>query len=161
MAMTDPLSAPEARLAAMGLRLPAVPPPVGQFCLGRIEGGLLFLSGQGPVQADGRLATGKVGRDVPAEVARQHAARCALVLIAAARAVLGDLGRVRGVVKLLGLVNATDDFARHPFVIDGRSEVFNLAFAEGGPHARSALGVASLPGGITVEVEAVLAISAP
>jgi len=75
--------------------------------------------------------------------------------------VLGDLDRVRGVVKLLGLVNATDDFARHPFVIDGCSEVFNLAFAEGGPHARSALGVASLPGGITVEVEAVLAISTP
>ena len=148
-------------MAEMGLRLPAVPRPVGQFCLGRVEGGLLFLSGQGPLLADGRLATGKVGRNVAAEVAREHAARTGLVLIAAAREVLGDLNRVRGVVKLLGFVNATEDFDRHPFVIDGCSELLNAVFAEGGPHARSALGVASLPGGITVEIEAVLAVSVP
>jgi enamine deaminase RidA (YjgF/YER057c/UK114 family) len=161
MADAPHLSRAEARLAALGLALPPLPPPVGRFRPGRLAGGLLFLSGQGPLLEDGRLATGKVGRDVTAEAARQHALRTGLVLIAAARAVLGDLDRVGGVVKLLGLVNATEDFDRHPHVIDGCSDLLHAVFGAAGAHARSAIGVASLPGGITVEIEAVLSLAGP
>jgi enamine deaminase RidA (YjgF/YER057c/UK114 family) len=152
------LAGPAARLAALGLTLPEVPAPVGRFRHGKAEAGLLFLSGQGPLLEDGRLATGKVGRDVTPEAARLHAMRAGLVLLSAARTVLGDLDRVAGVVKVLGFVNATEDFDRHPFVIDGCSELFHEVLGPAGAHARSAIGVASLPGRITVEVEAVLSL---
>jgi enamine deaminase RidA (YjgF/YER057c/UK114 family) len=85
--------------------------------------------------------------------------RTGLVLVAAAATLLGDLDRVSGVVKLLGFVNATDDFARHPYVIDGCSELLHAAFGDNAAHARSAIGVASLPGAITVEIEAILSVS--
>jgi enamine deaminase RidA (YjgF/YER057c/UK114 family) len=150
---------PEARLRALGLTLPEPPAPIGRFRHGRIEGGLLFLSGQGPLLADGRLATGKVGRDVDAEAARGHARRVGLVLLAAMRHELGSLDRVQGPVKLVGFVNATEDFAEHAFVIDGCSELFHEVFGPSGAHARSAIGVASLPGGITVEIEAVAGLA--
>jgi enamine deaminase RidA (YjgF/YER057c/UK114 family) len=148
-----------ARLAALGLTLPPVPAPIGLFQLGRVDGRLLFLSGQGPVMPDGRLATGKVGRDVTADQARDHAMRTGLALLAAADQVLGGLGRVAGVVKVLGLVNATEDFDRHPFVIDGCSDLFHQVLGPGAGHARSAIGVASLPGRITVEIEAILSLT--
>lgn len=158
--MTDtPASTVLERLRKLGLTLPAVPAPVGRFQPGRLEGNLLFLSGQGPVLEDGTLATGKVGRDVTAEEARHHAMRTGLVLVAAAATLLGDLGRVSGVVKLLGFVNATQDFDRHPYVIDGCSELLHAAFGDSAAHARSAIGVASLPGAITVEIEAILSVS--
>jgi enamine deaminase RidA (YjgF/YER057c/UK114 family) len=159
MSEDNAASPAERRLAEMGLSLPAVPLPLGLFCLGRIEGDLLFLSGQGPVLESGILATGKVGRDVTAEAARHHALRAGLVLVSAARTLLQDLGRVVGVVKLLGFVNATEDFDRHPFVVDGCSELMHGLFGDAGAHARSAIGVGSLPGGITVEVEAILRVA--
>jgi enamine deaminase RidA (YjgF/YER057c/UK114 family) len=158
MAEASAAAGAEARLAALGLVLPAVPAPVGLFRAGRIEGGLLFLSGQGPVMEDGRLATGKVGRDISAEAARHCAMRTGLVLLAAARQVLGGLGRVQGVVKVLGFVNAVEAFDRHPYVIDGCSGLFHDVLGPAAAHARSAIGVASLPGHIPVEIEAVLAI---
>jgi enamine deaminase RidA (YjgF/YER057c/UK114 family) len=147
------------RLAELGLTLPPVPTPVGRFQLGRIDGDLLYLSGQGPVLESGQLASGKVGRDVTAEAARHHAMRTGLVLLAAAATVLGDLSRLTAIVKLTGFVNATEDFERHPFVIDGCSELLHQVLGEAGRHARSAIGVGSLPGGITVEIEAIARIS--
>ena len=159
MADTGTATTPEARLAALGLVLPAVPEPVGMFRLGRIEGGLLFLSGQGPVMPDGRLAIGKVGRDVTPEAARDHARRTGLVLLAVARQILGGLDRIAGVVKVLGFVNAVEDFDRHPFVIDGCSALLHDVLGPAGAHARSAIGVASLPGRITVEIEAILTLT--
>jgi enamine deaminase RidA (YjgF/YER057c/UK114 family) len=159
MADTRLGSSIEDRLAALGLILPEVPKPVGMFQLGRTEGNLLFLSGQGPVQPDGRLATGKVGRDATAEEARTHAMRTGLALLAAARQFLGGLDRVAGVTKVLGFVNAVEDFDRHPFVIDGCSELFNQVLGPSGQHARSAIGVASLPGRITVEIEAIFRLT--
>jgi enamine deaminase RidA (YjgF/YER057c/UK114 family) len=108
---------------------------------------------------DGRLARGKVGRDVNAEDARQHARRTGLVLIAAAKSVVGDLDRLSGPVKLLGFVNATEDFDRHPHVIDGCSVLFHELWGEDGGHARSSIGVSSLPGGITVEIEAIFRLA--
>jgi enamine deaminase RidA (YjgF/YER057c/UK114 family) len=162
MAMADagtPI-APESRLAALGLTLPEVPAPVGLFRLGRIEGRLLFLSGQGPLLENGQLATGKVGRDVTVEEARQHAERVGLVLLAAARQILGSLERIAGVTKLLCFVNAVEDFDRHPYVIDGCSALFHSVLGQDAGHARSAIGVASLPGRITVEIEAIFSLSA-
>lgn len=149
----------EARLQALGLTLPLVPAPVGMFRLGKVEGGQLYLSGQGPVLEDGRLATGRVGRDVSAEEARHHAMRTGLVLLAAARQVLGSLDRIKGVTKLLGFVNAVEDFDRHPYVIDGCSELFHQVLGDDAAHARSAIGVASLPGRISVEIEAIFNLS--
>lgn len=149
---------PEARLARLGYSLPVPPMPIGRFRHGRLENGLLFLSGQGPLLATGELATGKVGRDLSALQAHAHAERVGLVLIAAMKAELGELGRVTGIVKLLGFVNCTADFQDHAEVIDGCSKLFEAVFARLAPHARSAVGVMSLPGGISVEIEAIVKV---
>ncbi len=148
----------EAQLQALGIVLPVPPTPIGRFCHGRIEGRLLFLSGQGPLLETGVLAVGKVGREVTPQEAHHHAMRVGLVLLGAARRILGSLDRIECVVKLLGFVNAVPEFEEHARVIDGCSEIFHQVFGPDGVHARSAIGVASLPGGITVEVEAVLSV---
>ncbi len=150
---------PTERLRQLGIVLPEVPSPVGRFNPAAIEGHLVFLSGQGPILEDGTLARGRVGAGVSAEAARHHAMRTGLVLLSALRLALGDLDRVSRVVKLLGFVNAAPDFERHPYVIDGCSELFCDVFGSPGQHARSAIGVSSLPGGITVEIEAVFSVS--
>lgn len=145
-----------ARLAALGIELPpAAPSPIGAFCNVRQTGRLAYVSGQGPVLPDGTLLRGKVGADVDADTAREHAQLVALNILATLRDHLGGLERISGVVKLLGLVNATPDFERHPHVIDGASTLFADIFGENGIHARSAFGVGSLPNNITVEIEAV------
>ena len=159
MADTTRLGTVERRIAALGLSLPEVPASIGMFRLGKVEGGLLFLSGQGPVMPNGKLATGRVGREVSPDAARDHAMRTGLVLLAAARQVLGSLDRITGVTKVLGFVNAVEDFDRHPFVIDGCSELFHKVLGPDSPHARSAIGVASLPGQITVEIEAIFSLT--
>ena len=145
-----------ARLLRLGVQLPAAAPaPIGAFCNVRRAGDLAFVSGQGPVLPDGTLMCGKVGADVSAEEARDHARLVAVNLLATLRDHLGGLESVAGVVKLLGLVNATPDFERHPFVIDGASTLLADIFGADGIHARSDFGVASLPNNITVEIEAV------
>lgn len=157
MNLTTGTLSPEARITRAGLRLPsAAPEPIGAFSNLRAHRGLLYVSGQGPVLADGTLMRGKVGVDVTAEEARDHARLVALNILAAVRHQLGSLDAVVGVVKLLGLVNSTPEFERHPFVIDGASQLFHEVFGEGGVHARSSFGVASLPNQITVEIEAIL-----
>ncbi len=149
---------PYDRLEALGLVLPPAPSPVGNYVPTVIEGGLLFLSGQGPRDADGKFRTGQVGAGVSVEQAREHARLAGLNLLAAMQATLGDLGRVRQVVKLFGMVNAAPGFADHPAVINGCSDLFVDVFGDAGRHARSAVGMASLPMGITVEIEAVVAV---
>ncbi len=150
-------SSPYERLAALGIALPPAPPPVANFVTHVAEGGLLFLSGQGPREADGTLHTGKVGRDVTVADAYRHARLTGLNLVAVMHEALGDLGRVRRIVKLLGMVNAEPSFSEHPQVIDGCSDLFVDLFGDKGRHARSAVGFSSLPGNITVEIEAVVA----
>lgn len=152
-----PVAAPYDRLAAMGIVLPEAPPPIANFVTHVFEGQLLFLSGQGPTEPDGRLYAGKVGTDVSVEEAYVHARLTGINLIAVMHAALGDLGRVRRVVKLLGMVNAAPDFGDHPAVINGCSDLMNAVFGERGVHARSAVGFASLPNQITVEIEAIVA----
>ncbi|MEJ1158469.1 RidA family protein [Prosthecomicrobium sp. N25] len=151
---------PEARLARLGLVLPEPPKPVASYVTHVIEGGFLYLSGQGPRDASGRLQTGKVGRDVSVETAYGHARLTGLGLLAVAKGALGELSRVKRVVKLLGMVNAEPDFADHPAVVNGCSDLFLEVFGERGAHARSAVGMGSLPGGISVEIEAILAVEA-
>lgn len=157
-ALKRPENTPYDRLKALGITLPDAPPPIANFVTHVQEGKLLFLSGQGPTEGDGRLHTGKVGGDVGVEAAYGHARLTGINLIAVMHAALGDLGRVRRVVKLLGMVNATPDFVDHPSVINGCSDLFIDVFGESGIHARSAVGHGSLPGQITVEIEAIVAI---
>lgn len=157
-----PESSPEARLRAQGIHLPkSAPDPIGAFRNVRQSGNLLFVSGQGPVQSDGTLLRGKVGDDVTAEEAREHSELVAVNILTALRNHCGSLDNVGGAVKLLGLVNATPDFERHPFVIDGASELLRKVFGENGVHSRSAFGVGSLPNRITVEIEAIFELADP
>lgn len=119
---------------------------------------MLYLSGQGPRETDGYLHAGKVGGEVGVDQAYAHARLTGINLIAVMQNALGDLSRVKRVVKLLGMVNATADFADHPTVINGCSDLLIEVFGEAGQHARSAVGFGSLPGNITVEIEAIIAV---
>lgn len=148
----------EQRLQRLGLVLPPPPPPIGRFVTHRRVGELLFLSGQGPLGEDGRFHEGQVGATVSVSEAREHARLTGLHLLSVMRAALGSLDRVAFVVKLLGMVNAAPGFRDHPAVINGCSELFEAVFGEDGRHARSAVGMGSLPNNITVEIEAIVAI---
>ena len=148
---------PEAKLAKLGLVLPAVPTPVANYVPFKRDGTTIYLSGQGPRRADGSMCTGKVGRDVTVEQAYEHARLVGLGLLAAAKLAAGDLGKVE-VLKLLGMVNGTPEFTDQPKVINGCSDLFVQVLGERGRHARSAVGMGSLPGNITVEIEAILRV---
>ncbi|WP_018260255.1 RidA family protein [Methylobacterium sp. WSM2598] len=150
---------PEDALAALGLSLPEVPVPVANYVPYRLVGECLYLSGQGPKRPDGTYRTGRLGRDTTVEEGYADARLAGLQLLAVAKAALGDLSRVTAVVKLLGMVNAEPDFADHPKVINGCSDLFVAVLGEAGRHARSAVGMGSLPNGMTVEVEAILQVS--
>jgi enamine deaminase RidA (YjgF/YER057c/UK114 family) len=154
-----PAQTPYDRLSALGLTLPKLPPAVANFLPAVREGDLLYLSGQGPVHAGG-FHSGKVGADVSLQDAYEHAKLTGLNLLAAIEDSLGDLGKVRKVVKLLGMVNAAPDFVAHPLVVNGCSDLLVAVFGpEIGRHARSAVGMGSLPGQITVEMELIVAVA--
>jgi enamine deaminase RidA (YjgF/YER057c/UK114 family) len=148
----------EARLKELGIVLPPVPTPVANYVPFRLIGNMLYLSGQGPRDANGKQLAGKVPTEVPVEEAYKHARIVGLSLLAAARSALGSLDRVEAVVKLLGMVNGTPDFGDHPKVINGCSDLFVEVLGDRGRHARSAVGMGSLPGRITVEIEAIMAV---
>jgi enamine deaminase RidA (YjgF/YER057c/UK114 family) len=148
----------EARLKELGIVLPSVPNPVANYVPYRIVNNLLYLSGQGPRDENGGLMTGKVGGDVGVDEAYKRARRVGLGLLSAAREALGSLDRVDFVVKLLGMVNAVPEFKDQPKVINGCSDLFVEVFGDAGKHARSAVGMGSLPSQISVEIEAILAI---
>ena len=148
---------PEDKLKELGLALPTVPTPVANYVPFRRAGDIVYLSGQGPRKPDGSYHTGKVGRDVPVEEAYEHARITALGLLAAARMTAGSLDKVE-VLKVLGMVNAVPEFADQPKVINGCSDLFVQVLGERGRHARSAVGMGSLPNGMTVEIEAVIRV---
>jgi enamine deaminase RidA (YjgF/YER057c/UK114 family) len=148
----------EARLAQLELVLPPPPKPVGNYVPYRIGGGLLFLSGAGPRNADGSILTGKVGGAVTLEQAYQGARQCGLNLLANMRDALGSLDRVDVVLKVLGMVNGIPDFGDQPKVINGCTDLFVEVFGDNGRPARSAVGMGSLPGNMSVEVEAIVLI---
>ena len=144
---------PEERLAELGLKVPPVAKPVAAYVPAVRSGSFVFTSGQLPM-VDGALPkTGKVGAEVSADEAKELAERCALNALAAIKAEVGDLSRIRRVVKLVGFVASAPDFTGQPGVINGASELLGKVFGEAGAHARSAVGVAVLPLDAPVEVE--------
>lgn len=150
---------PEQRLAELGLALPPVVAPSGNFCSWVVDGHMLYLAGKGsPARAAAAGPVPKVGREISVEDAQRHAREVGLHLIAAMKDALGELSRVRRVVKLLGMVNAVPDFTGHTEVINGCSDLMVAVFGEAGRHARSAVGVGSLPRGFAVEIEAVVSL---
>ncbi len=151
---------PEERLAQMGLTLPPVPVPVANYVPFRFAGNLLYLSGQGPKRADGTYRQGRLGKDISIEDAYAEARLTGLQLLAVAKAALGDLSRIEAVVKLLGMVNAEPDFSDHPKVINGCSDLLVDVLGDAGRHARSAVGMGSLPNRMAVEIEAILLVKA-
>ena len=159
MTQTEIAATAADRIASLGLTIPRRPPaPIGAFCNVRQHRDVLYVSGQGPVREDGTLERGKVGLDVTAEAARGHAELVALNILSVLQDHLGDLDRIEAVIKLHGLVNASADFERRPYVIDGASELMRAVLGPGGIHARTAFGVASLPNQITVEIDAILSL---
>jgi enamine deaminase RidA (YjgF/YER057c/UK114 family) len=140
------------RLSEIEASLPAVPQPAGNYVHAVRTGNLLHLAGKGV------HVSGKVGRDFTKEQAYQFARETGLILLAVIKQELGTLRRVRRVVKVLGMVNATPDFGDHPFVINGCSDLFVEVFGELGRHARSAVGMGSLPMNIPVEIEAIVEV---
>ena len=154
------MTTPEKRLQELNIILPELPSPVGNFVPHVLHHDLMFFSGQGPILEDGSLATGKVGENVSIEQAYHHARRVGMVLLSSMRQALGSLDKVDRVVKVLGMVNATPEFSEHPKVINGCSDLFVEVFGDRGMHGRSAIGVGSLPGQITVEIEAIVAVRA-
>jgi len=146
----------DARITQLGLVLPPPPKPGGNYVPWRIGGGLLFLSGVGPRLPDGTSITGKVGSALTIDQGYQAARQCGLNLLANMRAALGTLDKVDTILKVLGMVNGEPDFANHPQVINGCTDLFVEVFGENGRPARSAVGMGSLPGAISVEVEAIV-----
>jgi enamine deaminase RidA (YjgF/YER057c/UK114 family) len=147
---------PEQNFAQLGLVLPPAPKPLGVYKPFLAVGNLAYVSGHGTVQADGSLIIGKVGVDLDTEAAKAAARQVGLAILATLRANLGSLDRVGRVLKVLGMVNATPDFARHPYVINGCSELFAAVWGPDlGVGVRSAVGMGSLPDNIPVEIEAV------
>jgi enamine deaminase RidA (YjgF/YER057c/UK114 family) len=149
---------PDERLAELGIDLPAPSPPAGLYVRAVRTGELLFLSGAGPIRADGSAVVGKVGRDLDIDEAREAARLTGLQHLAVLRDELGSLDAVKRVVKTLGMVNCAPGFNRTPQVIDGCSELFIEVFGEAGRGARSAVGMAELPFDIAVEIEVVVEI---
>lgn len=146
--MTDKLTEIEASL-------PPVPQAAGNYVHAVRTGNLLYLAGKGPISD----VKGKVGAEFTKEEGYQYAREVGLTLLAVLKAELGTLAKVKRVVKVLGMVNATPEFGDHPFVINGCSDLFVETFGEAGRHARSAVGMGSLPHGIPVEIEAIVEIT--
>ena len=152
------MSTPEERLAEMGLAVPEVAKPVAVYVPAVRSGNHVYTSGQLPMRAGELITTGKVGSGVSAEEAYACAQQCALNAIAAVKAEVGDLDRVRRVVKVVVFVASAPDFTGQPQVANGASELLGEAFGDAGKHARSAVGVAVLPLGAPVEVELVVEV---
>jgi enamine deaminase RidA (YjgF/YER057c/UK114 family) len=150
---------PEERLHELGLSLPEIPASIGNFVGAVRTGNLLYLSGKGPDLVGGRHWLGKLGAELTTEEGYTAARDTMLNLLAVLRAELGELSRVRRVVKLLGMVNSTPNFNEQPKVINGASDLLVSIFGDPGRHARSAVGMQSLPGGIPVEIEMIVEVT--
>jgi enamine deaminase RidA (YjgF/YER057c/UK114 family) len=146
------------RLKELGIELPIVSPPVATYVNAVRVGNLVYLSGKGPLKADGTSITGKVGKKVSIEEGQAAARWTGLQLLAALQAEIGSLNKVKRIVKVLGMVNCDSDFTQHPLVINGFSDLMVEVFGERGKHARSAVGMGSLPGNISVEIEMIVAV---
>jgi enamine deaminase RidA (YjgF/YER057c/UK114 family) len=146
---------PDQRFEKLGLTLPPAPKPLGVYKPFLIDGNHVYLSGHGTVKEDGSLIIGKVGIDLNADEAKLAARQVGLAMLATVKSNLGSFNKIKRVIKVLGMVNAVPNFERHPFVINGCSELFAEVWGtENGVGVRSAVGMGSLPDNIPVEVEA-------
>lgn len=148
----------EKKLKELGIELAPVTPPVANYVNAVRTGNLLFLAGKGPSTVDGMKPQGKVGREFTVEQGYKFARSTGLALLAVMRAELGSLDKVKRVVKVLGMVNGVPEFDKQPQVINGCSDLFVEVFGDKGKHARSAVGMGSLPNGIPVEIEAIVEV---
>ena len=149
----------EQKLKELGLILPPPPKPMANYVPTVKTGNLLFVSGHGPYDDGKTKISGKVGQELTVEEGYQTARNVALNCLASIKATIGDLDKVERFVKLLGMVNCTDDFKDQPKVINGCSDLLAAIFEEAGKHARSAVGMQSLPNQIPVEIEMILEIN--
>jgi len=150
----------DSRIAELKLELPTAPKPAGVYKPIVVTGNYAYVSGHGPLNVDGSMHTGRVGGDVDEKAGYDAARQTGLAILATLKANLGSLDKVKRVVKVLGMVNAQPDFGNHPAVINGCSELFRDVWGEdAGVGARSAVGMGSLPGNITVEIEVIFELA--
>jgi enamine deaminase RidA (YjgF/YER057c/UK114 family) len=149
-------SDPETRIKELGITLRPPGPPSANFIGAVRVGNLVFLSGQGPLKADGKFMIGKVGKEFNFDEAKLAARLTGISLLSALKAEVGDLNKVKRIVKVLGMVNAVPEFDNHSQVINGFSDLMVEVFGEAGKHARSAIGLGSLPRNIPVEIEMIV-----
>ncbi len=148
----------EKKLIELNITLPNTPKPIANYVPSKKSGNLIFLSGQGPRTPDGDFISGKVGVDISVDEAYDAARVVGIQLLSALKSEITDLNNVKQIIKLLGMVNAIDSFKDHPNVINGCSDLLVEVFGEKGKHARSAVGVASLPNQIPVEIEMIVEV---
>ena len=149
---------PEKKLSKMGITLPRASSPVANYVNGVQTGNLIFLSGKGPLQSNGQYITGKLGKSLSIEEGYKAAQLTGVNQLAVLKSMLGNLSRVKRIVKVLGMVNATPEFTDHPKVINGYSDLMVAVFGEKGKHARAAVGMGSLPSDIAVEIEMIVEV---
>jgi len=157
---TDAAFNPEARLRELGIVLPAAEAPVANYVKAVRSGNLVFLAGHGPCGPGSEALKGKLGRERSIDEGYQAARLTAICLLSSLKAEIGDLHKVVRVVRVFGMVNAVPEFSEHPKVINGASDLLVAVFGERGRHARAAVGMASLPFGIAVEIEMVVEVDA-
>ena len=150
----------EQRLEELGFELPVTPKPVAEYVPAKRVGGLVYVSGQGPIRNGKPVYVGQVGGEVSPDEAYKAAEICALNCLAAIKSVVGSLEEVKEIVQVRGFVNSADDFHNQPKVINGASELLVRAFGDRGRHVRAALGTSNLPGNIPVEIEMIAKVRA-
>lgn len=154
------IGTPEENLKALGLDLPPAPKPMGVYKPGLKVDHFYYVSGHGPVLLDGSLIVGRVGDAMDMEEGKSAAQQVGLTILATLKSQLGSLNRIKRVIKVLGMVNCTADFERHPYVINGCSELFAKIWGEdNGIGVRSAVGMGTLPGNIPVEIEVIFELA--
>ncbi|MEP7127992.1 MAG: RidA family protein [Chitinophagales bacterium] len=150
------IKSPSECFSETGLKLPPAPKPMGVYKPFLIDGSHLYVSGHGPVQDDGTLITGRIGKDMDMEKGKSAAQQVGLTILATIIEGIGSLDKVKRVIKVLGMVNCEPDFLKQPYVINGCSELFKSVWGEdNGVGVRSAVGMGTLPGNIPVEIEAI------
>jgi enamine deaminase RidA (YjgF/YER057c/UK114 family) len=154
------MKSPEENFAALGLELPPAPKPLGVYKPAMVVGNFIYLSGHGPVKTDASLMKGRIGSEIDQEEGKMVAQQVGLTMLSTLKEHLGSLNQVKRVIKVLGMVNCTDDFQRQPYIINGASELFAKVWGEeNGIGVRSAVGVNTLPDNISVEIEAIFELA--
>ena len=148
----------EENLKKLNINLPKAPDPVGAYVASKIVGNLVFISGQLPLNSEGKLIKGKVGKELNLEQGQEAAKLCALNLLAQLKKISGSLDKVKGCVKITGYVNSIDSFVEQPKIINGASDLISKIFGDKGKHTRAAVSANSLPLGAAVEVEGIFEI---